>query len=441
MDFQSSTLEIIASVLFGLAIVHTFSVSRFDRLASRYPDGSVGENLFHLLGEVEVVFGLWAAVFLVAMVSLSGADYAVGYLEGRVEGFEVMFTEPLFVFVIMTMAATRPILELCSSLLRRLAKLLPLSDSTAFYAVALSVGSLLGSFITEPAAMTVIALVLRAHYYERGMSPRLMYATLGVLFVNVSIGGTLTNFAAPPVLMVAMPDRWDWGMLHMLGHFGWKAAVAVVVNTAVITTLFARELSSFDDKPAGTLEGADKPPCPWWLTALHVLFAAAVVVANHHPVVFVGFFLFFLGVVAVTDEYQSALKLEQGLLVAFFLGGLVVLGTYQKWWLEPLLAQLGEGAMFLGATGLTAITDNAALTYLGYVAEISDPALRYALVSGAVCGGGLTVIANAPNPAGFGILKRSFGEDGINPLGLLAAALAPTAVAMTCLWLLPSFGP
>jgi hypothetical protein len=47
----------------------------------------------------------------------------------------------------------------------------------------------------------------------------------------VSIGGTLTSYAAPPVLMLASAWQWDSGF--MLAHFGWKAAVAVLVNATV----------------------------------------------------------------------------------------------------------------------------------------------------------------------------------------------------------------
>ena len=87
-----------------------------------------------------------------------------------------------------------------------------------------------GSFITEPAAMTICALLLARQFFDLEPSTRLKYATLGLLFVNVSIGGTLTHFAAPPVLMVARP--WDWDLLFMLSHFGWRAALAIVDRDA-----------------------------------------------------------------------------------------------------------------------------------------------------------------------------------------------------------------
>jgi predicted cation transporter len=117
-------------------------------------------------------------------------------------------------------------------------------------------------------------------------------------------------------------------------------------------------------------------------------------------------------------------------LVAFFLGGLVVLGGMQQWWLQPVLTGMSDTAVFYGATALTAVTDNAALTYLGSLVEGLSPEFKQALVAGAVTGGGLTIIANAPNPAGVSILRDRFNEQAINPLGLFLAALPPTLIAM-----------
>jgi Na+/H+ antiporter NhaD/arsenite permease-like protein len=115
--------------------------------------------------------------------------------------------------------------------------------------------------------------------------------------------------------------------------------------------------------------------------------------------------------------------------VGFFLAGLVVLGGQQQWWLQPLLMRLSSDEVFVGAMALTAITDNAAITYLGSLVSGLSPGFQYALVAGAVTGGGLTIIANAPNPAGIAILRAHFDEGVVSPLGLLLAALAPTLVA------------
>jgi hypothetical protein len=431
---EPTTIELIACVLFGLAILHTFSVKRFEHMAHKYPEGSIGENAYHFLGEVEVVFGLWAGVFIMTMAGLKGMAEPIAYMEGNLDGYSVNYTEPAFVFAIMAMAATRPVIDLAGSMIQFVAKLLPLSNGVSFFVVALILGPLLGSFITEPAAMTVTALILKRRYYDQGMTKKFMYATIGVLFVNISVGGTLTHFAAPPVLMVA--HTWDWDMVHMARHFGWKSAVGVVVNAVALTAMFKGELQNMDGEAEAQTE--ERSPAPAWLVAIHVIFMALVVFNAHHMVVFLGLFLFFLGIVDVTMEHQDRLQLREALLVGFFLAGLVTLGGFQKWWLQPLIEQLDSLPLFLGATGLTAITDNAALTYLGSLVDGLKDADKYALVAGAVAGGGLTVIANAPNPAGFGILKGSFGDEGISPLGLLTGALAPTAVVMACLWWLPS---
>lgn len=417
--------ELLATVLFVVAVLHTFSVQYFARWAHRYPKGSVAENLLHFLAETEVVFGLWAAVLFVCVgVAQGSVESAVHYIES------LNFTEAKFVLVVMVVAATRPIVSLGETILNFVARRLPLSESLAFFVSALSIGPLLGSFITEPAAMTLLAIVLKRRYFDQAISLRLAYATLGLLFVNVSIGGTLTHFAAPPVLMVA--HKWGWDTPFMLTHFGWRAALSAVVSTVVVAFVFRRELQSLPP-----VQNHDRR-IPAWLTVLHVLFLAAVVYFAHHPDVFFGVLMLFLGLTTATREYQDNLKLREGLLVGFFLAGLVTLGSLQEYWLRPLIGQLDGSMLFFGATSLTAITDNAALTYLGSLVEGIGPDLKYALVAGAVTGGGLTVIANAPNPAGVGILQTSkvFGSEGISPLRLLLGSLGPTLIAVFWFWLI-----
>lgn len=413
-------MEILATVLFGLAVIHTFLVKHFEKLSHKYPKGSIGSEFFHFVGEVEAVFGMWAAAFVGIMAVTEGGHSAIEYLES------INFTEPAFVFVIMAIAGTRPVIKFAEQIIIGFSKLIPgIPQKMAFFCSALIIGPILGSFITEPAAMTVTALILQKNFYSKpDMSEKFKYATLGLLFVNVSIGGTLSHFAAPPVLMVA--GKWGWGLMHMLGSFGYKAAISVIIGTCVIAFLNRKELQGdFTLRP----ENPDHMTPTWWITLIHILFLAITVATAHHMVVFLGAFLFFLGFTTVTQEYQDAVKLKESLLVGFFLGGLVVLGSLQKWWLQPLLASLDTNALYVGATALTGITDNAALTYLGSLVELSDEQ-KYYLVAGAVTGGGLTVIANAPNPAGFGILKSNFGKDGISPIGLLKAALFPTALAL-----------
>ena len=407
-------IEWVAALLFATAILHTFSTKHFAQLARRRPAHG---GIWHLLSEVEVVFGFWAMVLVVAMVVLDGAGAMTAYIDAR------NFTEPMFVFVIMVIAATRPVVRTAMGGIALLARTIPLPGSLGFYFLVLAVVPLLGSLITEPAAMTMAALILADRIFSAGVSTRLKYATLGVLFVNISIGGTLTHFAAPPILMVA--DTWSWDTPFMLSTFGWKAAIATVVNAFVVTALFRRELAQLQPS-FGRDAGDASPP---WLVIVHVLFLAGVVVFSHHPALFMGLFLFFLGIAQAYRQYQDRLILREGMLVAFFLAGLVVLGGLQRWWLEPLLLGMSDDTVFIGATILTAFTDNAALTYLGSQVEGLTESFKYALVAGAVTGGGLTIIANAPNPAGIAILRGQFADGAVNPLWLALAALGPTLVA------------
>ncbi len=418
--------ECVASLLFGLALIHCFSVGAFQRWALRFPNGSIGENFFHLMGEVEIVFGLWAGLLILFLTFREGGAEAIHYIDS------LNFTEPLFVFVIMVMASTRPILTMARLGIESLAKVLPLPWALRFYVAALVLGPLAGSLITEPAAMTVTALVLKEQFFERGLSKKFLYATLAVLFVNVSIGGTLTAYAAPPVLMVA--GKWGWGSRFLFEHFGWKAILAVIANAGGAAFYFRKQLAPL---PESGKKREQKQAVPAWLMFAHVVFLAGVVVNSHHERFFAGIFLFFLGFVTVTEEYQYELRLRDSLLVGFFLGGLVVLGGPQKWWLAALLPKFGELGLFLSSTVLTGFVDNAALTYLGSQVPSLTDGLKYALLAGSVTGGGLTVIANAPNPAGYTILKSSFGEQGVSPVSLFLYALIPTLVAAAAFWLLP----
>jgi hypothetical protein len=438
--------NLVASGIFLLAIVHTFVAPRVAALAHHVQHGhdararasgmptspSVVAELLHLLGEVEVVFGLWALVLLIAITVVVGWEPARHYFADQVN-----YTEPLFVVVIMALASTRPIITFAEAALRRLANIGGATPA-AWWVTILTVGPLLGSFITEPGAMTICALLLARQFYDLEPSLRLKYATLGLLFVNVSIGGTLTHFAAPPVLMVAR--SWQWDFVFVLGHFGWRAVVAIAASTAIYYGVFRAELRSLaqrgpvpdidvPDESVGINRSAVVVTVPAWVTTVHILFMGWTVFTAHEPVLFVGGFLFFLGFVKATAPCQSRLDLRTPLLVGFFLGGLVTHGGLQGWWIAPLLSSLSQEPLFLGATILTAFNDNALITYLAtLVPDLSDP-LKIAVVQGAVTGGGLTVIANAPNPAGQALLGRFFGG-AIGPLGLFLAALIPTLMAI-----------
>lgn len=407
-----SLFEIIAASVFGLAIVHTFAAKQIERHAHKTPKHA---GFLHLLGEVEVVFGFWAIVLMVVLALLNGADKATAYVESR------DYTEPLFVFAIMVVAASKPVLYCVSRAVEALGRRLPGRSSLPTTWLGLAAVPLLGSLITEPAAMTIAALMLAPVVFRPDVPELPKYIAIGTLFVNVSIGGTLSAYAAPPILMVA--KTWDWNTSFMLATFGWKAALAVVVNATIATIAIRRHLGN------GPSSEVEQERVPLLVVLVHLALLAGIVLSSHHPAIFIGLLLMFLGFAQAYERYQNPLILREALLVGFFLAGLVVLGGFQRWWLQPTIASLDNHALFLSALGLTAITDNAALTYLGSLTEGISAQTKYWLVAGAVTGGGLTVIANAPNPAGVSLLRKGFSDETISAMGLLAGAIVPTAIA------------
>ncbi len=435
--------NVVATVIFVLAIIHTFLApkilglshrmqhehevrleaingSDFQQKIPRRLRQSIPAAVLHFFGEVEVVFGIWVIPLALLMWIYKGPEATRHYLDQGVS-----YVEPLFVVIIMAIAASRPIVEAAMRVLGLIA-----GESPARWWLALlTLGPLLGSFITEPAAMTICALLLGREFYRLGPSPRFMYATLGLLFVNISVGGALTNFAAPPVLLVA--DKWNWSTLFMLEQFGLRAVRGIVVSNLAYFLIFRKEFAwitrAHRELPPDEPEGGE--PVPVWITCVHFAFLGWTVLVAHEPALFIGGFLFFLAFTMATTAHQDEINMRSPMLVGFFLAGLVIHGGLQGWWIEPVLGRLGQYPLLFGATILTAFNDNAAITYLAtLVPNFSDP-LKAAVVSGAICGGGLTVIANAPNPAGQSILQKYF-PGGIAPGYLFLAALAPTLVML-----------
>lgn len=444
---ESNGFNLAVTLVFFGAIIHTFLASRFERLshrlAQRYKEKlksnkfrvmhpeermpvSFFSSLFHFLGEVEAVFGIWIIPFMIVCWKYYSFEDFSAYLN-----FDCSFIEPMFVMIIMIIASSRPIFKLAERAVC-LGANLGKGTPGAWWISVMCLSPLLGSLITEPAAMTIGALILSKKFYDLKPKRTLMYATLALLFVNISIGGTLTHFAAPPVVMVA--EKWDWGLSHMFYHFGWKAIVAVLISNIAYYFLFRKEFARLADQQREMSEFDDAIPQSWedrndtiplWVTLVHVCFLTWTVIFAHEPVMFIGSFLFFIGFTVTTPQYQNHMALRVPMMVGFFLAGLVILGGVQAWWLEPVLARLGDYAM-VGATLLTAFNDNAAVTFLASTVPNLPESVKYAVVAGAVTGGGLTVIANAPNPAGQAILGKYF--QGINPLWLFVWALFPTVV-------------
>lgn len=419
-------IEFIGTFFFACALLHTFLVSYFARLSRRFPKGSAVEALLHLLSEVEVVFGFWAFIFLTTWAMFEGFAPVIRYQQS------LQMTEPLFIFCIMIIASTRPVVTLARKAILTVSHLLARIFRFDYILLQLftlmTLGPLLGSLITEPAAITITALLLHRMIDGAKIESSLLYGLLALLFVNISVGGALTHFAAPPILIVAR--TWNWSLIDVFSKLGEAAILTVFLNTLVFILMFRKKI-----KNTMQVIEPDHYLMPKWVSISHLVFLAAIVATAHYSQVFFGLFLIFAGLVTVTKTYQDELKFRESLMVAFFLSGLIVFGSFQRWWIEPLILQMNDVALFFGAATLTAVTDNAALTYLGSQVENLSEMSKWALVAGALSGGGLTILANAPNPAGYTVLSSKFPDSSLDALALLKAAVVPTVIALVCFYL------
>jgi hypothetical protein len=449
---KKTPFNLVATVIFFLAVIHTFMAGFFQKMAHNIEerhrreieekgrtadtkpyrnakdDTSFSATVCHFLGEIEAIFGIWCVPLLGSVIYFYGWNSASNYIDNVVN-----YTEPMFVVIIMAISSTRPVLKFSEYVLGLLAGFGGRSPKAWWYSILIA-APLLGSFITEPAAMTIAALLLAKTIYSLEPSTKFKYGTLGLLFVNISVGGTLTHFAAPPVLMVA--GAWDWNIAFMFTNFGWKAFIGILIATAVYGFVLRDEFPSLKakaDERDKNMQGAEEEPIPFWITLVILAFMAWTVFNLHHPALFIAGFLFFMAFVQATATHQDDVQIKGPLLVGFFLAGLVTHGPLQQWWIAPVLGQLGELSLFTGSTILTAFNDNAAITFLASQVPDFAPGMpgaeikQYAVVAGAVTGGGLTVIANAPNPAGQSLLSRFF-SGGVSPAKLLMGALFPTVV-------------
>jgi len=427
---ELSSIGLVATFCFVSALSQSLFSAQIlamsDRLKSSRPFIS---RFLHFAGEPEIIFGLWAAVFLGSLMVINGWNAGLAWMDG------LNFSEVAFVFVIMILASTKPITDFAETLIAAIARLFPFSPGVKVYSSVLIIGPLLGSLITEPAAMTITAILLKRAIFKPlsgEITDRFFYTTLGALFVNISVGGTLTHFAAPPVLMVARP--WGWDSAYMFSNFGWKGIVTVILNVIIAVLINKKTLQKI--KKVKGVEHAPSKKAPVWIIIVHLIFVTLCVLTVHHPAFVLGLFILFLGFYAITKEEQSDVRIEESMLVGFFLGALVILTAYQGWWLKPILSSMESVYLYIGTLLLAPVTDNAAITSLASQVENLSEASKYLVVSAAVVGGGMTIIANAPNPAGFTILRNFCPGKTLKPLSLLIAASLPTFVGALVFWFL-----
>lgn len=442
--------NLVISVVFLLAIIHTFLAGKIHNLAikverrrikkirelkslNQIPEDayehSITSGLLKFFGEVEVVLMIWVIVLGIIFLVSDKWTVFLYYLENK-----VVFTEPLFVVVIMTIASTRPITystEIIVSWLAKKLKLIFRSFSGSLAFICLFFVSLMGSIITEVAAITIAALLMSDLIFKHTKNMTFKYASLGCLLVNISIGGALTHFAAPVILIVA--QKWNITTLYTLENFGLPVILSCFIVSMLYYLIFFKEFKRIDTKI--DLENANKPKekpklaVPVWIIMIHYGFIVWTVFNSHHPVLFLGGYLILIGFVLATVPYQNSINVRSPLLIGMFLAGLIIHGGLQGWWIVPLLSQLNDVELFGTSFVLSMFNDNAGVSFLSsLIPNISESAKKL-ILSGALTAGGMTILANAPNPTAFTLLKSDF-DKGISHFYVFLAALLPSIIAV-----------
>ncbi|NGX60669.1 MAG: hypothetical protein K940chlam9_00136 [Chlamydiae bacterium] len=422
-----------SSIIFGLAIFHTLLTpqlrklsDRLDRRKKTQPDWWKHYHFYseiaYLLSEVEVVFGIWLIPLFIFFTIFEGWEAASSYLKDR------NYSHALYIMVVLVVVGSRPIISFAERICEWVARIGKDSPG-AWWVTILTVGPLLGAILKEPGAMALSSILLSHKFYPYPVSSKFKYATLGLLFANVSVGGMLTTFSSRSLFIVA--DAWGWDWKFMLTRFGWKVVLGMGISTGFYYFLFRKE---FKHAFPSTLPAHQKEePPPFWITLVHLIFLTLIVVTGENAPLFMGIFILFLGFWRATTFFQGALHLQSAILIGFFFASLILHGELQGWWITPLLQRLSHFAALEVSYLLSAFVDNAVVSYLTLEVPGLDEMKKYLLVAGAMSAGALTVIANAPNPIGHAILRRSF-PGPISFLYLFFSALTPSLIYLSLFW-------
>ncbi|MCB1181652.1 MAG: hypothetical protein KDK55_06510 [Chlamydiia bacterium] len=432
---KPNPFEFTSTILFVLAVLHTFLTPTFfefyKKLSIKAEEGRPNWKKYHFLSElmnlfseIEVVFGMWLIPLIIAFGLMMGWTKAFVYFSS----FD--YTDPLYIMVIFVVVGSRPIFYFAEKILEWVARLGG-DRPGAWWWTILTIGPLLGALLKEPGAMALSSLLLVNKFYLYRPSRQFAYATLGLLFVNVSVGGMLTPFSSRALFVVA--KEWGWGTGKMFAIFGWKAVLGVLISNLVYYLIFRQEFKRKYPPRLGAHQSQKTVPPPW-LILVHLLFLAIIALTGEYAPIFIGIFILFLGLCKATSFYQTNLHLKSSLLVGFFFASLLIFGDLQSWWVKYLLDIQGLINLMGRSALLSAFVDNATVIYISTRISLNGQAIHYAIVAGAMAAGGLTIVANAPNLIGYTILRSSF-YGKISFLRLFLGALIPTTIMLFTFWL------
>ncbi|WP_213357473.1 putative Na+/H+ antiporter [Chlamydiifrater phoenicopteri] len=419
--------------IFSLSLVHMFLTPYFYKVCENYAHKKmvypeqrekygVLSELFKILSRVELVFILWSAPLFFWFLITEGTRLSIAYFSSR------NYIFPFFVVVIVLFIESRPIVYLGERLLSKIANFGKKSPAAWWWTILL-VSPFITPLIKETGTMVLACVLLVAKFFPFSPSKKFSYATAGLLFSNVSIGGMLFPITSRAVFLINSKLRWS--AVFVLKYFSWKAFLAILVSTTIYYLIFRKEFQAF---PSTIPSRKTSEAVPWWVVVVHILFLVAVIFVRHIPVILVGVVLTFLGFRALTIMYQSPISFTKVGMVGLFFSGLILFGDLQEWWVLALMEKVSyEGHMIISFI-MSMFLDNALVNYLIFKLPSANDCYHYLAISGAMSAGGLTLMANVPNIIGYLLLRPSFKVRSVSLVWLFVAALPPAVISALIFW-------
>lgn len=435
-----SQFELFTFVIFICAVIHTFLTPSFyslyhqyDRMALRNTKKSNHyrslSEIFYLLSEVELVFGFWILPLALGLFFISDLDFLVSYLQTR------DYTYALYMTVVVAFVSTKPIVHISEKILEAFSKLGG-NHPRSWWWTILTLGPVFDIFLKEPGAMTISSILLAKTVFPFIKNTRFQYATLALLFINISLGGLFLPQFSRSLFLIARQENWE--IAYTFFRFSWKAFLIIVLNNGFYYVFFRKYLPTETKPIQEILEKEKKGEPPFWIILIHLVFLGLIVVSSEYPPIFLGMFFLFLGVHRATFSYQGKeqgpLFLKPAILVGFFFASLLIHGEFQKWWAVQLLENVDFKMGYVTSIFLSSLIDNAVVLYfLDQFKPISEEVL-YAFVTGSLSSGALTLMANGPNLIGYSNL-REFFNGKVSLIALFFAALPLTILASLIFWI------
>lgn len=442
VSHYSSPLRVGAAVFFFLSILHTFCTPFFYKrfqicqhkkmiFPEKWRKYLWLSESYRLLSSVDVIFIFWSVPLFLWFLYSEGYAEAIDYFNHR----NYLFA--LFIMIMLILLESRPIVYLSECIFLTIAKIGKQSPKCWWWTLMLG-APFSAILLKETGAMIIAATLLVRYFYKFAPSLRFSYATMGLLFSNISVGGLITDISSRALLLVSPALKGE--QEFVIRHFSWKAVIAIFLSTTTYYLMFRKEFDHFP-KVVKNASIADER-VPIWLICLHVLFVAAIMSVRSVPLLMIGILILYLGLHQFTIFYQNSIRVTKVCCVGLFYAGLLILGGLQEWWMLVIMHRMSDFGYMFTSYILSMFLDNVLVNYLVHNLSVATDCFLYLVIAGCMSAGGVTILANAPNIVGYLIIKPFFPTSPVSLGRLFVFALGPSLIALMTFWALkdiPSF--